>query len=200
MITPLRRVLTIILVLAGASLLAYLLRDLVARLVLEPLLYLFWIAGLYYRLVPETIHWAMLLLIFLAAIWFSQRERRVRPPRERLLQTEHETRLELWLSWIQARNQGNYSRWRLANRLAYLTIEQIAQQQGISAQQAREALETGEPDLPGELREYLLAGLSRNEYGMPPQVKKGRFSRSRNGTEQREAEALIEYLEGKRGL
>lgn len=199
-----RQALTISLVLAVAALLAYLLRELVARLVLEPVLYLLWILRLYYRIVPETIHWTMLLLVFLTAIWASQGRRPRLRSRLRLLQAERETRLDTWLSWIQARRQGEYSRWRLANRLALLTVEVIAQEQGVSPQQVRQAIEQHNPGLPEDLHEYLVLGLARSEHDIQqpegqPLQKRWFISKGRQRTAEYEPDLLLSYLETKRG-
>lgn len=151
------------LVIGTAAGLAFLLRRVVASLILEPAAYMLWGASLYYRLIPQTVHWAVLLMVILSLMYASLRTRPARRPKSRLLEAERETRLETWLSWIGARDQGSYSRWRLANRLADLTVEALAQEQHISTQAARRSVENGELDLPPEIAAYLIAGLGRQE-------------------------------------
>jgi hypothetical protein len=145
-----------------AAFLAYLARDIIQEWVVVPLLWLFWIAGMVYRLLPEAVYW--LFILFLFAYWaassLSRRRIKARPylgP-----DRSYPSPLQSWKGKLDRATQGSYSSWYLASNLADLWIDLITDQAKISPVEAKRILEKGTPEMPPEIRAYLQAGINRH--------------------------------------
>ncbi len=108
----------LVLGIAGTSLvLAFVLRDAIYQMVVVPVSYVLWIAGVYYSSIPQTFLWAVLLaLLLLAVVWSLVPEvhmpGRSEPPRD-----APQGQIEALAIWIRKSRGGNYFKWQLANRL-----------------------------------------------------------------------------------
>ncbi len=188
----------LLLALAGLvliSVLAYFLREYVGRYLLTPLLYLLWIARIFYRIIPQSITWSLLLLFFVVLAFSSLRTQRRRRRARPLFLKERETRLETWLSWIAAQPLGSYSRWRLANRLSYLAIEAISQAERLPPEEVRRMIVHSELDLPPEIHRYMLAGLDRMELEPNRGLLARWFPRSRSAGLDLDPARLVDFIE-----
>jgi hypothetical protein len=163
-----RRASLIALGLALCVALAPLIADFVRDIIAVPLLYLWWAIGLVWRSVPEVL---ILLLFVTIAVLVARRSLRGRRPlpRSRTAPAQFPGRVEQWAQLVGAAERGDdYARWRLAHRLANVTLEALAQRQGQSVPQLRRQIERGALALPAELQAYLLAGLvNYNPFGRP---------------------------------
>lgn len=193
--TSRRRLLLAIAGLVLISILAYLLRDYVGRYLLTPLLYLLWVARIFYRIIPQSVTWSLLLLFFVILAFSSLRTQRRRRRPIHLFHKERETRLETWLSWIAARSLGSYSRWRLANRLSYLAIEAISQAERLPPEEVHRLIVLGELDLPPEIRRYMLAGLDRMEVEPNRGLLARWFSRSQSTGLDLDPARVMDFIE-----
>jgi hypothetical protein len=150
--------------LAVAPLIADFVRDVIA----VPLLYLAWAVGLVWRSVPEAL---ILLSFVLVALLVARRSLRRRGAlqRQRTSPAQFPGRVEQWAQLVGAAEGGDdYARWRLAHRLANLTLDALAQRQRQSPVQLRRQMERGALALPGDLQAYLMVGLvNYNPLGRP---------------------------------
>lgn len=152
------------LLLAGLALLpvivmALVIDDFVREVIVIPLLYLFWIARLLFKSIPQLVLWAGFVIVALLTAGKSLSKRKPLLKR-RVTETKQYGRVEGWLSLIDRRDQGDYSKWRLAHRLGGLTLETFAYHEGRSLKQVRRQLESGTLDIPPQLRAFLHAGMS----------------------------------------
>ncbi|GAB4168192.1 MAG: hypothetical protein Fur005_29510 [Roseiflexaceae bacterium] len=156
--------LPVALIIAAVGLIVALIRGVARDILVIPLLNLFWQIGQAIESLPQAIVWALIVLIGVVLGLRSM----VDPPRfERMARGEAErgNRVAFWARLLSLAARDDYSRWRMAQRLALLATEAIALRQGCDLRQARRIVESG-ADFPPTVRAYLRAGL-----GPQPQVR-----------------------------
>ncbi len=100
--------------------LAFLARDVARDLLITPLAYLAWQAGIFYGAVPQLVKWVVVvLLLCVVVIWqlipdFGPTQNR-RPPL-----TQARGQVETLALWMYRARGSNYFRWQLANRLGHV--------------------------------------------------------------------------------
>lgn len=149
----------------AALVIAFVLRDVVEQVIIRPLVYLFWIVGLLYRLVPQPILWVLLVvvMIFLAlssvvgkiALPFA------RPHKSRPVQGPVR---ELAMQ-IERKEGGIYFKWQIARTLSQLALDM----QELRLHTRRRTLEFDPGPAVLRVRHYLEAGLntSFSDYPIP---------------------------------
>lgn len=110
---------------------AFLLRDVVERAIIVPLVYLWWLFRLYYSIVPQFVLWLLLVAVaFYSAVTvltpkFNQRavfRPKPEPPKGQI---------EAMVEWMEkSRRGGSYYKWLVANRLGKNAREILAQRDG----------------------------------------------------------------------
>jgi hypothetical protein len=154
--------LPVALIIAAVGLIVALIRGVARDILVIPLLNLFWQIGQAIEALPQAIVWALIVLIGVVLGLRSM----VDPPRfERKARGEGENRVAFWARLLGLAARDDYSRWRMAQRLALLATEAIALRQGCDLRQARRIVESG-ADFSPTVRAYLRAGL-----GPQPQVR-----------------------------
>jgi hypothetical protein len=110
----------ILLLLAGlvvAIILAFYLQDVIRRIVVTPLAYLWWGLKLIYSAAPQLLLWILLLIVFFLGVitsllsWISignAHEKQSRPA---------QGPVEILAGWVSHSGKGNYYKWMIANRL-----------------------------------------------------------------------------------
>ncbi len=185
------------LLLAGLALLpvvvmALVIDDFVREVIVIPLLYLFWIARLLFKSIPQLVLWAgfIIVALIMAGKSLSKRKPLLKP---RSMEVEQYGRVEDWARLIDRRDQGDYSKWRLAHRLGVLALETLAYQEELSMKQTRRHLESGKLDVPPQVWAFLRAGMtSYNPFTMP----KRRFQLGARATPlDLDPEQAIQFLE-----
>ena len=152
-----RRLLVIILF-AGA--LAYAMRDVIERTVIQPLVYILWLAKLYYDSFPQIFLWILLVgSIVLMAVTSLVTEDAPQHKRE----TPHRPakgEVESLAEWMARAPRGLYFKWLIAQRLGKLA-------RGLTSFNARQARPSAwEPvagpgwNPPREVASYLEAGIN----------------------------------------
>jgi hypothetical protein len=100
----------------GSLFLAYLLRDVIYRLVIVPLAYLLWLLQIYYSLIPQWLLWTVLVaVLLLVVLWNALPD--VKPLRRK--EPGHgppKGEVEALVAWVANARRGNYFKWQLANR------------------------------------------------------------------------------------
>ena len=143
-----------------AAALAYFLRDVIQRLVIQPLAYLWWVLGLFYRAMPQYVVW--ILAVLLAAYLFAGSlvsEGPIRTRRERPRKTPQGPIQEL-AAWVGKTRKGIYFKWLVANRLGKLARELLAQREGSSFRKVFGPLKGRDWDPPDQVGVYLESGLN----------------------------------------
>lgn len=171
-------------VLICSLILAYLLRDVIYSVVIVPLAYTLWLAGLVYRAVPQLIKWVVLLVILgLAMIW------RLIPDlpdatKPRLPGRSVEGRLQALAFGIHRARNSNYFKWQLANRLGRLARR-------ISETTNRAADGNGS----APINRYLNAGVNQSFVDFP--TPRGPFARRQPTPLDIDPGEIIAYLESR---
>lgn len=138
---------------------SFLSRDMIQRVILLPLAYVWWLLGLYYRAVPQWIVWALLVIIvFISALRnipiknpFQFKEKKNHKPAKGPIEDLSQT--------LNKVPRGVYYKWLIANRLGNIARELLDQREG----QRRRGLSklTGRDWQPSkEVSSYLDSGLN----------------------------------------
>jgi hypothetical protein len=185
-----RRALLIFAVLAAASI-AFILRDAIHEIIIVPLAYIWWVIGLYYRFIPQTLVW--ILLIFLVLFTAARALLISIPVRSRVIQKKDlvEGPIGQLSTLMQKQRRGMYYRWVLANRLGKLGRELLDQREGhVSAKRfTRLAGRDWKP--PAGVAAYLECGLNGSFADYP----QSRWSQPRPTPLDEDPRHVIEYLE-----
>ncbi len=154
-----QRLILIGLVVGLAALIALLARGLVREIVVVPLLYLIWLIQVLLDSVPQLALW--ILLVVVAGI-MALRSLSWGPTLLSFTRSEHGSRgrVETWLRLLGLAARDDYSRWRLAQRLATLVAEALAERERLEPRQVRQQIEEGAYVIPVDVRAYLCAGMS----------------------------------------
>jgi hypothetical protein len=147
--------------------LAFFLQDVIDRVVVTPLAYLWWAIKLIYAELPQLYLWILLLaglvFILIASLtkWVSisqKFEENSKPSRGPV---------EVLGGWIMNSREGNYYKWRIANRLGKLGCEVDERLEGRGHLTGTEDLD-GRGRLPSEaVQRYLRAGLDESFVDYP---------------------------------
>jgi hypothetical protein len=189
------RPLTIGLGLLLALLAAAALRGAVRDAVVVPLLLLGWGAQLLFEALPQALPWTLLVIGAIVLGIVSLSDLRL-PSRARRPRPEAPGRAPAWLRLLRLTQRDEYSRWRLAQRLAQIAVEALAAREGLAAAQARRRLEDPALGAPPEVAAYLRAGLAAFQ---PRPGSQGRVVRG--GPLDIEPERVVRWIEelGARG-
>lgn len=154
------RLLLLVLLLMAAAVLALLFREVARVIIVLPLLYLVWLAGLLWRSIPQGLIWGIFIIVALRVAVGSLLARRRRVD-ERVRQEEmrHWGGARIWAKWVELAGRGGYYRQRLARQVTELTVSVLAQREHIPVELVEEELAAGRLDVPPRIRASLLAML-----------------------------------------
>jgi hypothetical protein len=165
--------LRILLISAGmviAVILAFFMQDVIRRLVVTPLAYLWWVLRLGLAALPQLVLWILLLTILVLIVftnllkWISIKKKPEKPARPA------QGPVETLAVWLSKSRQGNYYKWMIANRLGKLWGEMSGstENRGRSSLPVESSAQARHP--PGELQKYLKAGMEESfvDYPLPP--------------------------------
>jgi hypothetical protein len=176
-----------------ALILAFLLRDVVERVLIMPLTYLWWLLGVYYSILPQFVLW--LLLVAVAVISainvltprFGVREAFKPPPKPAQGQI---VEMSQWLE--KSRHGGSYYKWLVSNRLGRVAREILAQREGQPASKRFGRLNGRNWNPPRKIDDYLESGLNGSFADYP----RPRFwEKPRPTPLDADPKQVIEYLE-----
>jgi hypothetical protein len=155
---------------------AFFLQDIIRQAVVTPLAYLWWVIKLTYAIIPQLFQWIFLLAVLILIVttgllkWFSMGQAYELPSRPA------RGPVEILAGWVSKSRNGNYYKWKIANRLGELWREMSGQfkNQGLSTRtEPPDALASHPPEA---VQRYLKAGLEESfvDYPLPalPYVRK----------------------------
>ncbi len=153
-----RRITLVLLLVAAVEIVALGIRGLLGDTLISPLLYVIWGAVRIFESVPQGVVWLAFVLtmavVAIASLWAESgdaiRRRMESGPRGRVFD---------WLRLVTLAQRHDYSRWRLAQRLALLLAETIAERDRVELRVARQRLATSTIDAPPQVVAFLRAGL-----------------------------------------
>ena len=190
-----RRTLILLVVLALAGLLAYLMRESSERSVIQPMLFFFWVLGVYYKSLPQALIWIILIgAVILIVLGSFAGEGRlvdgVNVPRKPL-----QGGVESLAGWFRRAPEGLYFKWLLAQRLGKLSREMIAFNARLISPSGSEALSGPGWDPPDQVASYLEAGLNGSfaDYPRPRWF----FQRPASTPLDLDPDQAIDYIESK---
>jgi hypothetical protein len=162
----------ILLIAAGlvvAFVLAFFLQDVIRRAVVTPLAYIWWVLKLFYAAVPQLFLWILLLVGLVMIItpgllnWNSDGRPYEQPSKPA------QGPVETLAGWVSNSREGNYYKWKIANRLGKLNGDMSGRMDALNLPD-----QPGAPATPGQLppeavQRYLKAGLDESfvDYPLP---------------------------------
>jgi hypothetical protein len=173
--------------------LAFLLRDVVERAIIVPLIYLWWLLGLYYSIFPQFFLWLLLVAVagYSAVTALTPRfsNRGGFSPEPKPAQGQIENLVE-WLK--KSQRGGSYYKWLVANRLGKTAREILAQRHGQPISKKFGRLEGRNWNPPQKIDDYLESGLNGSFADFP----RPRFWQKPKPTPlDADPRQVIEYLE-----
>jgi len=176
-----------------AILLAFPLRDAVYETVIIPAAYVWWVLGLWYHSVHQSIWWVAALLVALVVLSRSLRSIGKVRERVRLKRKPVVGQVESLAAWMKRTERGIYFKWLIANRLGKIAHEILAQRTGGKVRSFFDPL-TGpdwEPDV--AIQQYLESGLKGSFADYP--YGRRFFSKSEPTPLDHTIDDVIKYLE-----
>lgn len=187
-------VIFVVAVLAAGA--AFAVRTLIYQTIIVPMAYLWWTAGLYYRLVPQAFVWVALILIILFTAGRSLLMEIPSQVNTGLAPKAVAGPVETLSVLLHKRRRGIYYKWLIANRLGELTRELLDQREGQKSVKRFVRIIERDWNPPEEISAYLEVGLNGSFADYP----RGRWMRPRSTPLDENPQDVIEYLESEMEL
>ena len=189
-----RKLAALIVIAVSAALLAFPFREAAYHLLVIPLAYLFWLLGLFYRSINQSIWWIGIALVTLLVLGTSLLPE-IKPKREKIdLQREERGGVESLARALAKSNQGTYFKWVVANRLGKLAHQLLSLREH-GKPRAPFAPLTGEGwDPPEDVRQYLERGL-QGSFADFPTASWRNLSRPQKTALDLDVKKAMEFLE-----
>ncbi|HEU5102771.1 MAG TPA: hypothetical protein VFU22_27305 [Roseiflexaceae bacterium] len=140
-----------------AGLLALIVTGAINDVLIVPLLFLWWAAQILYQSLPQALLWgifvAIAVLLMVKSLPWNDAPLPARDPG-----LGEGGRVTDWSRLLHESSRDEHGRWRLAQRLAQLTVETLAFREQCPPQQISRRLGDGSLDITPQLRAYLRAG------------------------------------------
>lgn len=188
-----RRILALTGIAMIAILLAFPLRETVYRTVIVPLAYVFWVLGLWYHAVNQSVWWGAALFFVLVILARSLRPAGKVVERIRLKPRPALGQVEDLAIWMKRTERGIYFKWLIANRLGRIAHEILLQRQGGKPRSFFDPLTGPDWEPEDSVRQYLEAGLG-GSFAEYPQ-KRRFFSKPVPTPLDYDVHAVVEFLE-----
>jgi len=177
-------------------LLAFPMRDAVHQIIVIPLAYIFWVLGLFYRSYSQVIIWAIFvtvtLLFLLGSLLGRERRRKV----EKIPEHSFEGPIEDFSILLSKVRKGMYYRWIVANRLAKLARDLLAQREGLEPRDVQQNHLTGRDwSPPRDVDIYFQSGLF-DSFSSFPRQRWWFFKHAEPTPLDLDVEEAVEFLEG----
>jgi hypothetical protein len=169
--------------------------DFVRSVVVMPLLYLAWLGAIIFKSLPHAFFWAVFILaaVIIAARSFSKKEDE--PTFRKRMGGSYRSPIEGWARLIKNADEGEYSRWQLAQALNRLTWEMMGYKDRPSIQQMEAILKDNDSEIPEDILDYFQAGLQPYyPKSVPRFLSRYRFRRSQTPLNL-EPGRVIQFLE-----
>jgi len=176
-----------------AILLAFPLRDAVYEAVIIPAAYIWWVLGLWYHSVHQSIWWIIALLLVLVVLSRSLRSvGRVRE-RVRLKRKPVIGQVENLTAWMKRTERGIYFKWLIANRLGKIAHEMLALRTGGKTRSFFDPLTGPDWEPNASVQSYLESGL-KGSFADYPQGRRF-FSKPEPTPLDYSVDDVLKYLE-----
>lgn len=188
-----RRVIFVVVLLVVVAALAYFMRESIERNVIQPLIYTWWVIGIYYDSFPQALTWIILVGViimieigsFAAEPPASEGKRAPRKPAV--------GQVESLAGWFHRAPDGLYFKWLIAQRLGKLSRAMNAFEARQPTSSTREAGTGSGWDPPEEVAAYLESGLNGSfaDYPRP----RWWFQKSKPTPLDVDPDRVIDYIE-----
>lgn len=189
----LRRNLVLFGILIIALLIAFPLREAAYRAVIIPVAYAWWVLGLVYHAVDQSIWWFLALFLVLAALFRSLLPLGRLGERMRFKARPVVGQVEGLSVWVKRTERGIYFKWLLANRLGKIAHEVLAMRMGGKTRSYFDPLAGPDWEPGGKVQAYLESGL-RGSFADYPQGRRF-FSKPEPTPLDQNMDEVIEFLE-----
>jgi hypothetical protein len=182
------------LILLFAGPLVIVLHDFARKVIVVPLMYIFWAGHHIFQSIPQSILWALFLVIAILISLKSLVKPRKTNDIVRDVEKENPGQVSLWAERFHMKNE-----WTISRYLKKLVVTTLAHNRQQSHKKIREDIESGELDTPSEIQAFLKLGIKR----MPESSNRsflGHFFRPRSRKKTAlslgfEPEKVVKFLE-----
>lgn len=176
--------------------LAFPMRDAVHQIIVIPLAYIFWVLGLYYHSYSQVIIWAIFIAVTLLFLFGSLLGGERRGKVEKIPGHSFEGPVENLSILLSKVRKGIYYRWSVANRLAKLARDLLAQREGLDPREVHQNHLTGRDwSPPRDVDMYFQSGLF-DSFSSFPRQRWWFFKRADPTPLDLDVEEVVEFLEG----
>ncbi|MCP4140771.1 MAG: hypothetical protein GY755_10855 [Chloroflexi bacterium] len=177
----------------GVLILAFPLQGVVQKMIIAPLMYVFWLLGIIYNGLPQVLLWSGLLVIIFIIGLFSFIN--IPRPRWRIRRKEKDEPgpIEALAANISQNDQGVYFKWRLANRIGFVARDWLAYREGKEKKWKANTLEGRNWHPEEDVQRYLSVGLNGSfaDYPRP----RNPFSKGKKTPLDIDPNKALDYLE-----
>jgi hypothetical protein len=177
-----------ILAVFSAVLLTWLLQDLACKVIVVPILYIFWQADIALRIIPQPVIW--IIFIMFGSIILMKSFVSPKKSRKNIWKTtkRYPGRVKELAKLICFAQKWNYSRWNLAHYLAGLASEILAFREQCPREQILKKLENGGLKASQDIRRYFQAGIQKKDI-----QRNNFFSNLRQGLRSQKQSSSLEF-------
>jgi hypothetical protein len=194
-----RRILIGAALVAAASLLAFLFRNLIQSIFTRPLFYVYQFLEILYLSIPQRLLW---LALVLAGGVITYRMLKIREPKQadtRRKDEGYRSRVEIWESWLSLASQGDLYRFKLTRELGDLGLQSLAFKQQITIPELWKHIRSGEMDMPDELKTFITAAPAPTQFNLFDAIQQRFLSRfqsnAKNSRLENKVENVVQFLE-----
>jgi hypothetical protein len=191
-----RRFVIALVILTLAALLGYAMRESIERNVIQPVLYFWWVLGIYYDSFPQALLWIILIVVIvMIEVGSFTTDAGPVPDGKRDARKPVQGSVESLALWFRRAPDGLYFKWLIAQRLGKLSRELISFNARQSPRSDRDALHGPGWEPPDEVASYLESGLNGSfaDYPRP----RWPFQRPPRTPLDLDPAAAIDYIESK---
>ena len=141
------------------AVLAYVLQDVVRTTIILPAAYISWVAGIYYRSIPQFLTWVLALMIIFFVILDSLLPGELPTNVPSIPHRSSKATLETLTGWLVKAPGGVYYKWLIANRLGKIAQELFDQGSISLKNRSLTPVNRGELSLTDPVIEYIEVGL-----------------------------------------
>ena len=188
-----RRLVLGVIILVVLSALAYFMRESIEQNIIQPLIYLWWVVGIYYDSFPQALTWIILVGVIIMIEIGSFATDASSSEGKRVPRKPAVGQVESLAGWFHRAPDGLYFKWLIAQRLGKLSRALNAFEARQPESSTREAVTSPVWDAPEEVAAYLESGLNGSfaDYPRP----RWSFQKSNPTPLDVDPDRVIDYIE-----
>jgi hypothetical protein len=192
-----RRLFALFGIIVISLLLAFPLRGAVYDAIIVPAAYVFWVLGLVYHAVHQSLWW-IVVIVFVLVVLVRSLLPKTKPLGRRTVKTKPTVgQVETLAAWVKKSERGNYFKWLIANRLGKIAYQVLSQRETGKTRSVFDPLTGSDWEPNNGVQTYLENGL-HGSFTDHPRVA-GLFSRPTKTPLDHDVSEAVDFLESQVG-